>query len=49
MGRRATLHRTYVGSAERDERNISLVNVERLAKALGMSACDLHCEVRTKD
>ena len=37
----ADLHRTYVGSIERRERNVSLDNVERLAKALGVDVCDL--------
>jgi len=33
----AGLHRTYASSVERGERNISLVNIERLAIALGVS------------
>jgi transcriptional regulator with XRE-family HTH domain len=37
----AALHRTYVGSIERRERNVSLDNVERLAAALGVDICDL--------
>lgn len=41
----AGLHRTYVGSVERGERNVSIDNIERLANALGVSVPDLlaHC------
>jgi transcriptional regulator with XRE-family HTH domain len=37
----AGLHRTYVSSVERGERNISLVNIEGLAKALGVPMAEL--------
>lgn len=35
------LHRTYVGSVERGERNISIDNMERLAAALELELPDL--------
>jgi transcriptional regulator with XRE-family HTH domain len=37
----AGLHRTYVGSIERGERNVSIDNIERLASALGLDVIDL--------
>lgn len=37
----AGLHRTYVSSVERGKRNISLLNIEKLALALGVSLTDL--------
>lgn len=37
----AGLHRTYVGSVERGERNIAVDNMEALAHALGLDISDL--------
>jgi transcriptional regulator with XRE-family HTH domain len=37
----ADLHRTYVGSVERGERNISIDNMEALAKALGVKLTEM--------
>lgn len=37
----AGLHRTYIGSVERGERNISLRNLWRISSALGVSMSDL--------
>jgi ribosome-binding protein aMBF1 (putative translation factor) len=38
---KAGLHRTYIGSVERGEQNLSLVNIERLAVTLGVSLAEL--------
>lgn len=41
LGELANLHRTYIGSVERAERNISIDNIEALARALGIEPGDL--------
>ena len=41
---RCKVHRTYMGSVERGETNISLDNIERIAKALGLAAAGLLAE-----
>ncbi len=38
------VHRTYMGAVERDETNISLKNIERIAKALGLPVSGLLAE-----
>ena len=38
------LHRTYVGSIERSERNVSIDNIERLAWALKVDITELLSE-----
>ena len=46
---RAGLHRTYVGGIERGERNVSLVNIGRVAQALETSLSALMVEVERND
>jgi transcriptional regulator with XRE-family HTH domain len=41
LAQKARLHRTYVGSVERGERNVTLKNIYVLAHALGISIVDL--------
>lgn len=39
------MHRTYVGGIERGERNVSLDNIERLARALKADVIDLLAKI----
>ena len=35
------LHRTYIGCIERGEKNITITNIEKIAKALKIEICTL--------
>ena len=41
VAHRAELHRTYIGMIERAEKNITLVNMEKIANALQVKIEDL--------
>jgi len=41
LAARAGLHRNYIGSVERNEKNISIDSMERLAVVLGVDVVDL--------
>ena len=41
LGELAKVHRTYIGMIERAEKNITLTNMEKIAKALGKKLNEL--------
>ena len=41
LANKAGLHRTYIGMIERAEKNITLININKIAKALGVEIKDL--------
>ena len=40
LASRAGVHRTYIGMIEKAEKNITLENIEKVAKALGLKLSD---------
>lgn len=45
LASRAGVHRTYIGMIERAEKNITLENIEKIAKALNIKLPDLFREM----
>ena len=41
LGFESGLHRNYIGGIERGERNVGVVNIDKLANALGVRPRDL--------
>ena len=41
LAEKAHLHRTYIGMVERAERNITLINMQKIASALGVQIGEL--------
>ena len=48
LAEKCGLHRTYIGSVERGERNLSLSNIVRLATALGLSSSGMLAEAEAQ-
>ncbi|MDD1015520.1 helix-turn-helix domain-containing protein [Pseudomonas rubra] len=41
LAERAGVHRTYIGMLERSEKNVTIHNIERIARALGVAPATL--------
>ncbi len=48
LAEKASIHRTYVSDIERGSRNVSLINIERLAAALSITMSGLFLAVDWK-
>ena len=49
LAHRADLHRTYIGMIERAEKNITLVNIQKIANALEVKIVDLLKELANEN
>ncbi len=49
LAAKAGIDRTYVGGAERGERNVALVNIVRLAEALNVPPAELLHRIESQD
>lgn len=49
LAERSELHRTYISSIERGQRNPSLENIEKIAQALRISISDLFAKYSVED
>ena len=47
LAERARIHRTYLSDVDRGGRNVSLVNIERIAEALALPLSELFTLVET--
>jgi transcriptional regulator with XRE-family HTH domain len=45
LAHKADLHRTYIGMIERAEKNITLINIEKIANALETSIKDIFNDI----
>lgn len=43
---RASLHRTYIGMIERGERNITLINIEKISMALEIDIYEFFLQIK---
>lgn len=41
LASKANMHRTYIGMIERAEKNITLINMDKIAKAINMEIADI--------
>lgn len=46
LAEKADLHWTYIGGVERGERNLGLLNIVKIARALGTTPARLMADVR---